>query len=279
MPDSNATQRDGRSTPSDRLAPGSPGPGCRGQDSRGGGLHRQRVRLRLLARRLPAIRDHLAPRPGQLGLVLLFASCGSLSGLPLAGTVVQRVGSGPRVILGAIRRWSRSVLVGLADNVAVARGRPLRDGSRDRDLGRLDERRGRGRRTPAGPGDHAPLPRRVQPRHRVRGRCRRRRGRASGVPARCTWRRVSFVCPGRDRGGLPVVPAGSPGRVRGGPGREEAPGVWAAWREPRTLVIGLLVLGWRLAEGAANDWVTVGFVDCRSATPPRRAASRSSSRP
>ena len=35
----------------------------------------------------------------------------------------------------------------------------------------------------------------------------------------------------------------------------------AAWREPRTLLIGLLVLVMGFTEGTANDWLAVAFVD------------------
>ena len=34
-----------------------------------------------------------------------------------------------------------------------------------------------------------------------------------------------------------------------------------AWRERRTLLIGLLVLSFAFTEGVANDWLTVAFVD------------------
>ncbi|MGC4861533.1 MFS transporter [Micromonospora sp. DT41] len=37
----------------------------------------------------------------------------------------------------------------------------------------------------------------------------------------------------------------------------------AAWREPRTLLIGLFVLVAAFTEGAANDWLAVAFVDGR----------------
>ncbi|MHA7247802.1 MFS transporter [Arthrobacter tecti] len=36
---------------------------------------------------------------------------------------------------------------------------------------------------------------------------------------------------------------------------------FAAWKEPRTLLIGLVVLGAALTEGAANDWVAKASVD------------------
>lgn len=36
---------------------------------------------------------------------------------------------------------------------------------------------------------------------------------------------------------------------------------WAAWREPRTVAIGLVVLAAALTEGSANDWVAKATVD------------------
>nr|WP_139244480.1 MFS transporter [Arthrobacter alpinus] len=40
----------------------------------------------------------------------------------------------------------------------------------------------------------------------------------------------------------------------------------AAWRDPRTLLLGALVLGLGLAEGAAGDWVALAMVDGHSST-------------
>jgi MFS family permease len=37
--------------------------------------------------------------------------------------------------------------------------------------------------------------------------------------------------------------------------------VLAAWREPRTLLIGLMVLALALTEGSANDWLAIALVD------------------
>jgi fucose permease len=38
-------------------------------------------------------------------------------------------------------------------------------------------------------------------------------------------------------------------------------GALTAWREPRTLLVGLFVLAFAFAEGAANDWVNVALID------------------
>ena len=42
---------------------------------------------------------------------------------------------------------------------------------------------------------------------------------------------------------------------------EKARSAWAAWLEPRTLMIGLMVLALALTEGTANDWLAVALVD------------------
>ncbi|QWS33152.1 MFS transporter [Curtobacterium aetherium] len=36
---------------------------------------------------------------------------------------------------------------------------------------------------------------------------------------------------------------------------------WAVWRQPSTILIGLIVLGMALAEGSANDWLPLAMVD------------------
>ena len=42
---------------------------------------------------------------------------------------------------------------------------------------------------------------------------------------------------------------------------------WSAWREPRTLAIGLVVMCFALCEGIANDWLALGIVDGYGAAP------------
>ena len=43
--------------------------------------------------------------------------------------------------------------------------------------------------------------------------------------------------------------------------RASGSGVLRAWREPRTLLVGLLVLAFAFTEGSANDWIAVALVD------------------
>ncbi len=46
----------------------------------------------------------------------------------------------------------------------------------------------------------------------------------------------------------------------------------AAWREPRTLAIGLVALGMAFAEGSATDWLALGMTDDRGASNATAAA-------
>ncbi|MFM2352662.1 MAG: hypothetical protein RLZZ608_68 [Actinomycetota bacterium] len=50
-----------------------------------------------------------------------------------------------------------------------------------------------------------------------------------------------------------------------GPARSTFGERMGIWREPRTLLIGLVVLGMAFAEGSANDWLALAIVDDRGA--------------
>jgi predicted MFS family arabinose efflux permease len=53
------------------------------------------------------------------------------------------------------------------------------------------------------------------------------------------------------------------------PDAEPAPrgAALAAWREPRTLLIGVVVLAFSFAEGTANDWLGVAMIDDHGTSP------------
>lgn len=42
---------------------------------------------------------------------------------------------------------------------------------------------------------------------------------------------------------------------------ESSPSARSAWLEPRTLAIGVMVLAFAMAEGAANDWLSLALID------------------
>ena len=45
------------------------------------------------------------------------------------------------------------------------------------------------------------------------------------------------------------------------PEPDAAPRTGSAWREPRTLAIGVMVMAFALTEGAANDWLALALID------------------
>ena len=49
-------------------------------------------------------------------------------------------------------------------------------------------------------------------------------------------------------------------RGRGGAPTRRAPAT-SAWLEPRTLLVGLMVLTFAVAEGSANDWISLALID------------------
>jgi fucose permease len=51
------------------------------------------------------------------------------------------------------------------------------------------------------------------------------------------------------------------------PETERPPPTSTAWREPRTLLIGLFMLAFAFAEGTGNGWISVAFVDDYRTTP------------
>jgi len=209
--------------------------------------------------RTPALRADLDLSVAGLGLLLLCLSAGAVAGLPLSGPIVHRVGPARAVagaalifvlglvflvagLLGGIVALAAAALVltgvgmgvwDVAMNVEGADverrlGRPL--------MPRLHAAFSLGTVTGAGVGAGAA---------------------AVGIPLAGQAAVLALLLPpvvlGAVRWFLPVAPEES--RSTG------SSGVAAAWREPRTLLIGLLVLGFAFTEGTANDWLAVALVD------------------
>jgi MFS family permease len=72
--------------------------------------------------RLPAIQDRAGLGDGTLGLALLCAMVGLLASQPLAGALVQRAGSRPLVVVGAIAYALGLVPVALSESFAALAG-------------------------------------------------------------------------------------------------------------------------------------------------------------
>jgi MFS family permease len=218
------------------------------------------------ASRLPAIRDALQITPGQMGLLLLVGSAGSIVALPLTGGVVHRFGTAPTtrgaVLLAAVGIIGTAAAVAAGSTPLTAAAlflamtgvgawdvaMNLQGTVVERHLGRAIMPRfhagfSLGAVTGAGIGALAA---------------------AAGVPV--AWHLVIAITVGASAA-LTLTRAYLPdGTMAAGPG-EAATGPSArrraltAWTERRTLLVGLMVLAAALTEGSANDWLALAVVD------------------
>ena len=209
--------------------------------------------------RLPAVREALGLSTGQLGLLLLCLSVGSVLGLPTSGPLVARFGPSKTVLGGAALVAVGLLLVsaGVATASVPTTGVGLvlvglGVGSWDVAMnveGADVERR---------------LARTLMPRFHAGFSIGTVAGALVGAAAAGAGLAVQVqlaltgivslaavvVCL---RAFLPVVPAevDEPVALR----------VSQAWRESRTLLVGVLVLCFAFVEGTANDWLAIALVD------------------
>jgi MFS family permease len=216
------------------------------------------------ASRIPQVRDHLGLSPGGLGLLLLSIAAGSLLAIPMAGPVVHRFGSRRTVAVmaGVLALGLAVVAVGYRASVwPTAVGLFLLgfgNGGWDVAMnvhGALVERH---------------LGRSIMSRFHAGyslGTVIGALGGAAMVVARVNVTvhlLVVAVVTGvvvivgtrwfvDHRAGMHAVD-----REREQPERR---GAFAAWREPRTLLVGVFVLAFAFAEGTGNDWISVATID------------------
>lgn len=215
--------------------------------------------------RVPAIRDGLGLTPGRVGLLLLAVSAGTMAALPLSGLVVGRLGPARTVYAGVLVA-SAGVLV-MAGGLAAAAvpavavgmvgygvGSSTWDVAMNVEGADVERRLGRTMM----PRFHAAFSLGTVVGALVGAGCARA-GIALEWQLAGTVIAVLAVGLGAARSFLPVTAAKS--------GAESRSSVLAAWRDPRTLAIGLLVLSFALCEGVANDWLALALVDGYDAGP------------
>ncbi|GAA3771839.1 MFS transporter [Plantactinospora mayteni] len=215
--------------------------------------------------RVPAARDALGLTPGRLGLLLLALSAGALLALPVAGVLTQRLGTARTVAAAAALAALGLALAGVAAGTwhavpAVAVGLfALGYGSGTCDVAMNVEAAAVERR----------LGRTVMPRFHaawslgtVAGAVAGAGSARFGVPIGL---HLGLAAVAMLAGTLPAVRSFLPARATPPPDPATGPtrgtGALAAWREPRTLLIGLLLVVMAFTEGTANDWLALAFVD------------------
>ncbi|MGK5523034.1 MFS transporter [Micromonospora sp. URMC 107] len=215
--------------------------------------------------RVPAVRDALELSAGRLGLLLLAMSVGALLAMPTAGLVAQRLGAARTVALSTLLVAAGLTVTGvaaLAGSLAgVAVGLcALGYGSGICDVAMNVE----------GAAVERRLGRTVMPRFHAAWSLGSVAGAGLGagaarldVPVAAHLAALAAVVL---LGTLLAVRSFLPAAEGGTASASAAPAerrreLLAAWREPRTLLVGLLVLVSAFAEGSANDWLAVAFID------------------
>jgi predicted MFS family arabinose efflux permease len=210
--------------------------------------------------RLPEIRHRLGLSNGDLGLVLLAGSVAAIIGLTSAGKLIERRGAADAVRVGVVVSTvglfgiaAGAVLLDSAVAVAAALfvwglGMGLWDVSMNVEGAGVEHR----------------LQRNIMPRFHAMFSLGTVAG--AGVGALTTRLDVPMmaVLPTAAVLFLAIVLATTGAFLpRDVEEIEHAPkgAIMAAWREPRTLLIGAMVLALALTEGAANDWLAIALVD------------------
>ncbi len=209
--------------------------------------------------RLPAVRDQLELRPAQVGLILFVGSIGSTVALPLAGWVIERIGI-RRTVIGAAATTVVSLAIAA---LMVAAGQPVwvavalfgtSAGIAGWDVAMNVE----------GTVVERAVGRAIMPRFHAGFSV----GTVLGALLGAGTARLGVPLEVH----IPVVTAlalvavvltvrwfiQDPPEVQE---HHERPSTFAVWREPRTLLIGVVVLAAGLTEGSANDWVALAVVD------------------
>jgi fucose permease len=247
------------------------------------------------AARLPAVRDALSLSAAQVGVLLLIGSIGSLTALPVSGLVVQRLGA-PRTVaafaaanvagllVAAAGVASGQMLVVGAGLVLFGVGTGVWDAAMNLEGALVEQRLGRtvmpryhagfsvGTMAGAGVGAIAAQLGTSVLAHLVVVLALSLAGTLWAVrfflPAGHGDAHEAAATPADADGGSPAtaVPAAGVPTTEGVDARPAASAAGArsafgAWLEPRTLLIGLVVLAAALTEGAANDWVSLAVVD------------------
>jgi len=225
------------------------------------------------AARIPAVRDDLHLSAAQVGILLLIAAMGSILALPLSGLVVQRFGARRTVVIFAAVNTAglliaatgvvtgRLIVVG-AGLVLFGVGTGVWDAAMNLEGAAVEQRLGRA----------------IMPRFHAGFSVGTMAGAAVGALAAylhtsvlahlaialslslagVLWAVRAFLPASAERGVAAGVPASPADAV---PDVARARHAFGAWLEPRTLLIGVVVLAAALTEGSANDWVGLAVVD------------------
>ncbi|MFC7276676.1 MFS transporter [Paractinoplanes rhizophilus] len=209
--------------------------------------------------RAPAVRDDLHLSAAGFGLLLLCISGAAIVSIPLAGPVVQRLGPARTIMVASSAMvlglaglgtgtLTGSVPVAAAGLMLVGAGNSAWDVSMNVEGADVERRLGR----TIMPRFHAGFSLGT-----VLGAGASALAAAAGLPI---WAQLYLTAALTAAVAVPTVRAFLPHTP---PAASSSGGVSVsqAWREPRTILIGLIMLGFGFTEGTANDWFAISLVD------------------
>jgi fucose permease len=212
--------------------------------------------------RIPALRDTFALSNQQIGWVLLALSGGAVLALPLSGTVVARVGARRAVRAASATCCAGLALAGLAAGPAeslatlvvglflVGLGSGAWDVGMNVEGAQVERRLGRA----VMPHLHGAFSVGT-----VLGALLGAAANSWHVPTSAHLWLTALLGAGLTQAACRCFLPSAPTPVEGAATTGHHP--LTAWREPRTLAIGVMVLTFAFVEGSANDWIALAFVD------------------
>ena len=208
--------------------------------------------------RIPEARDALALGNAALGVLLLAIAAGSLAAMPATGALVERFGTA-----SVIRTSGVGATVGLGlVAVAIMTGTTWLAG-----LALFVYGVGTGVWDVAmnveGAGVERRLGRAIMPRFHAGWSLGTVAGSGVGAAAVAVDVPVLVHLMSLSLAGLAVLVVSARAFLPDEALVTDEPrqSAWSAWREPRTLLIGLMMLALALTEGTANDWLALALVD------------------
>jgi MFS family permease len=217
--------------------------------------------------RTPDIRELLQISNGQIGLIIFGLSVGSMIGLFSAGTLVARFGGRPVIGVGASLIGLGIAIVGFGASLGPDGGVLVSTGMATTGVGfGLTEVA----LNVEGAALETAFARSILPSLHGAYSVGALAGSGLGALAQIlgipVWWHLGVLGIAAVIAPLAVLrflprATGRESRAPGGEGRTSSRSRLSVWLEPRTLLIGLVVLGMAFAEGAANDWLPLALVD------------------
>lgn len=216
------------------------------------------------ASRIPAVRDLLGFDPAQMGRLVLVAAVGSIIALPLSGWIVQRIGARRAIAIFAgvnavgftLAAWgvvTGALVPAVLGLFLSGIGIGVWDAAMNLEGAVVEQHLGKA----------------IMPRFHASFSFGTMAG--AGVGAVASRFELSLLVHMGAAAGLAFVlvlvavprllPDVEELEVRDGAPAPAKHNPFGAWLEPRTLLIGLVVLAAALTEGAANDWLSIAVVD------------------